>query len=325
MQYNNLGSLFDVSAYTLGGGGIGQVWGETNRDEAVATVREAYDAGITLFDMAPLYGGGEAERVMGLAFPDGYPSDVRLTTKCMVGAIAREAIEARLVSSLMESFERLRRDYVDVFVLHGYIIPDAWQDTIRVRALPHIAVEYSIYCDVVIPVFESLIATGKIGAFGITAASTQVTNLAAIEGLPRPGLVQCITNMLDSPGSMAITTETPAPRDVIRVAQEQGLGVMGIRAVAAGALTAEVDRAVKPDSGESKDFVRAEPFRRLAKDMNTSAAALAHRYALSMPGVDTVVLGVKNREELAECLQAEALPRFTKDEMETIEQRTRGV
>ena len=28
MQYNKLGQLFDVGAYTLGGGGIGQVWGE---------------------------------------------------------------------------------------------------------------------------------------------------------------------------------------------------------------------------------------------------------------------------------------------------------
>ena len=58
--------------------------------------------------------------------------------------------------------------------------------------------------------------------------------------------------------------------------------------------------------------------------MNTSAAALAHRYALSMPGVDTVVLGVKNRQELQECFQVEALPRFTEDEMKTIEERTRG-
>ena len=32
-------------------------------------------------------------------------------------------------------------------------------------------------------------------------------------------------------------------------------------------------------------------------------AFLAHRYALSLP-VDTVVLGVKNRRELAECLTA---------------------
>jgi aryl-alcohol dehydrogenase-like predicted oxidoreductase len=32
---------------------------------------------------------------------------------------------------------------------------------------------------------------------------------------------------------------------------------------------------------------------------------IAHRYALSLPGVDTVVLGVKNRAELRQCLDAE--------------------
>ena len=111
------------------------MWGETSREEAVATVREAYDAGITLFDMAPLYGNGEAERVMGLAFPGmAIPADVRLTTKCMVGAIAPEEIEARLVNSLTESCERLARDYVDVFVLHGYVIPDGWQVTISTQS-----------------------------------------------------------------------------------------------------------------------------------------------------------------------------------------------
>jgi aryl-alcohol dehydrogenase-like predicted oxidoreductase len=35
-------------------------------------------------------------------------------------------------------------------------------------------------------------------------------------------------------------------------------------------------------------------------------ALLAHRYALDMAGVDTVILGVKNRAELLQCLAAEA-------------------
>ena len=33
---------------------------------------------------------------------------------------------------------------------------------------------------------------------------------------------------------------------------------------------------------------------------------MAHRYALSLPNIDTVVLGVKNRAELAQCVAAEA-------------------
>ena len=61
-----------------------------------------------------------------------------------------------------------------------------------------------------------------------------------------------------------------------------------------------------PKSAELKDFQRSAGFRELAKSNGLSPAYLAHLYALSMPGVDTVVLGVKNREELTECLEAEA-------------------
>lgn len=41
MQTRMLGKLWPVSALTLGGGGLGQLWGVTSREEAVATVREA--------------------------------------------------------------------------------------------------------------------------------------------------------------------------------------------------------------------------------------------------------------------------------------------
>src|SRR5215472_11693071 len=51
--------------------------------------------------------------------------------------------------------------------------------------------------------------------------------------------------------------------------------------------------------------VRAACFRVLARELGESPASLAHRYALSMAGVATVVLGVKNRTELRECLTAE--------------------
>jgi aryl-alcohol dehydrogenase-like predicted oxidoreductase len=120
---------------------------------------------------------------------------------------------------------------------------------------------------------------------------------------------------------MAISDEKPDPRSVIGKAAESNVGVMGIRAVAAGALTHEIDRSVKQNSAEARDFDRAVRFRAYAGDLGVSPAALAHRYALSMSGVDTVVLGVKNRQELNDCLQAEALPRLTADEMSQIEKQ----
>ena len=308
MQRQKLGRLFDVSRYALGGGGIGQVWGSTSQGEAIKTVKAAHEAGINLFDMAPLYGNGEAEKVMGLAFPDGYPDTVLLTTKCMLGAANGADIEGILSKSLQQSLALLKRDYIDIFILHGYVVPDNWQTTLPEQLLSTIAVASSTFNDYVIPAFEKLKQSGRIRAWGVTAASTQVTNLAIINAERPPDAVQCVTNLLDSSGSMAIAGEKPDPRAVIQKARDQSVGVMGIRAVAAGSLTSVIDRSVAVDSREQMDFDRAAPFRSIAAEMGISPAQLAHQYALSMPGVETVVLGVKNREELAECLAAEAAP-----------------
>ena len=81
---------------------------------------------------------------------------------------------------------------------------------------------------------------------------------------------------------------------------------MGIRAVQAGALTSAFDRELPEDHPEMADYRRAEPFRVLAGHAGESPASLAHRYALSMEGVSTVILGVKNRSELRESITAEA-------------------
>jgi len=116
--------------------------------------------------------------------------------------------------------------------------------------------------------------------------------------------VQCIANLLDSPGSLKFFEGPAKPRAVIAAAKANGVGVMGIRAVQAGALTAAIDRELPPDHAEVRDYARAERYRRLCAELGENPAVLAHRYALSINGVDTVVLGVKNRRELAECVAA---------------------
>ena len=81
---------------------------------------------------------------------------------------------------------------------------------------------------------------------------------------------------------------------------------MGIRAVQAGALTSGVDRDLTPNNPDNTDFVRAAPFRQLCANWGEDPAQIAHQYALSLADFDTIVLGVKNRAELAQCLAAEA-------------------
>ena len=112
MQTRMLGRLWPVSALTLGGGGIGQLWGSTTREECIATVRTAVDRGITLLDMAPAYGNGEAESVVGAAFEGRLPVGVRTTTKHRLGTPPAGEVESNILRGLEESFARMRQDRV---------------------------------------------------------------------------------------------------------------------------------------------------------------------------------------------------------------------
>lgn len=296
MDTRQFGRLGPVSALSLGGGGIGQVWGATTRDEAIATVREAVAAGITLLDVAPGYGDGEAERVVGEAFAGRLPAGLRISTKCRLGAPAATDVRALLAASLDASCERLRVERVDLFLLHNQLVPD---DAPGIAGTP-----LTLFREVVRPELERLLADGRIAAWGVTAIGVPDALLAAFADDPPPFAAQCVTNLLDSPGSMQRFEGPARPRELIAAAARRGIGVMGIRAVQAGALTDGFDRALPADHPDARDYRRAEPFRQLARELGESTAALAHRYALTMPGVATVVLGVKNRAELRECIKA---------------------
>ena len=132
------------------------------------------------------------------------------------------------------------------------------------------------------------------------------TILKALGHTPAPDVVQTVANLMDSAGGMRRFAEPAEPRTIIAAAGGRGVGVMGIRAVQAGALTEAIDRELAADDPDRRDYDRAAPFRRLCGELGVDPALLAHRYALTMAGVDTVVIGVKNRAELAMCVEAEA-------------------
>lgn len=306
MQMRQLGNLWPVSALTLGGGGLGQVWGETTREEAVATVRLAVERGITLLDLAPLYGRGEAEAVVGDAFGGKWPEGVRITTKCMIGARHFSDIAGRLETSLTRSLATLKREQADIFILHSNIHPDDYEYENDVTYHTYGAVPWSVFAGEIVPAFEALKAKGLIGDWGITGTGLPRSIMEALRDDPKPAVVQAVTNLLDSAGGMRRYEEPAEPRNIIRTARNNDVGVMGIRAVQAGALTARLDRPLKNDDAEALDFVKAAPFRALAAELSEDVAELAHAYALAMDGVDTLVLGVKNRGELEAALKAEA-------------------
>jgi aryl-alcohol dehydrogenase-like predicted oxidoreductase len=304
MRVQQLGPFADISRLTLGGGGLGQLWGETSPEEARATVHAALDAGINLIDTAPSY--RLCEQVIAETFAGALPAGVRITTKCLLGEPPAGTAAQVLEASLDASLGAMGLDYVDVFFLHSNICEDDTVYAFGNQYRAQFATPWSVYVNEAAPTLEDLKRRGRIGAWGITGVGLPATIIKALDHAQKPDLVQAITNLMDSAGAIRRFAEPARPRDVIAGAQRNGVGVMGIRAVQAGALTAAIDRPLKDSHPEVADYRRAAPYRALCEDLRVDPALLAHRYALDMAGVDTVVLGVKNRGELAQCLEAEA-------------------
>lgn len=301
MNTHPFGRLAPVSVLTLGGGGLGQLWGPTTREECVATVRAAVDAGITLLDLAPRYGDGKAEQVVGEAFGGRLPFGVRVTSKCNLGNPPPARIERILRQSIEASLRLTQLDRLDLFFLHSNIVPRGnamWRRVDTSRFVP-----LEVFQDTIRPLFEKFLTEGLIGAWGITGIGHPEAILTVLAQDPKPGAVQVIANLLDSPGGLKFFDGSARAREIMAVAHANGVGVMGIRAVQAGALTAAIDRPLPADSPEMLDYARAAGFRALCAELGDNPAVLAHRYALSLP-VDTLVLGVKNRQELTECVAA---------------------
>jgi aryl-alcohol dehydrogenase-like predicted oxidoreductase len=301
MKTQPFGRLGQVSVLTLGGGGLGQLWGPTTREECVATVKAAVDAGITLLDLAPRYGDGKAEQVVGEAFGGRLPAGVRVTSKCNLGNPPPERIERILRQSIEASLRLTQLDRLDLFFLHSNIVARGnpmWRRVDTSRFVP-----LEVFQQTIRPLFEKFVTEGMIGAWGITGIGHPDAIIEVLGETPKPAAVQVIANLLDSPGGLKFFDGPAKPREIMAVARENGVAVMGIRAVQAGALTAQIDRPLPADHPEMQDYARAAGYRALCATLGENPAVLAHRYALALP-IDTLVLGVKNRQELAECVAA---------------------
>lgn len=311
MHYTTLGPFARISRLTLGGGGVGQIWGETSPEEVQATIFRAIDAGINFIDTAPSY--LNCEREISAAFAGRLPDGVRITTKCLLGSVPAGSAATVLEASIDASLSAMQIDHADVFFLHSNICEDDFVFAHGNEFRARFATPWSQYTEEVVPAFEALRAKGKIGSWGITGIGVPATILKAFSHSIVPDVVQLIANLMDSAGALRRYEEPQRARQLISAAKAKSIGVMGIRAVQAGALTGDIDRPLKPSHPEVKDFVRAAPFRALCESLKVDPAVLAHRYALDILGVDTVVLGVKNQVELEQCLAAEAMGPISDD------------
>jgi len=321
MQQRDFKPFGSVSALTLGGGGIGNVWGKTTKEESILSVNLAIEYGINHLDVAPMYGKGEAERVVGEALLGKNISTINLTTKCRLGTLPDSEVYPRLNDSLCRSLETMGVEKVNLFLLHSQLIEDDYQLPVLNEFREKNTTTLSCYYNAVIPAFEMLKKEGKIDHWGI-GLGQEAALIKAINYEKPPEAMQCAVNVLNSVGAIGYISNESDPNSVLQECQKKEVPILGIRAVQAGALTSAMDREPHPsgmDKADFDDYKRALPFRILSKEWNESPASLAHRYALSVEKVSSVILGIKNREELEECLKAEEKGKLDIDQMKKLE------
>jgi aryl-alcohol dehydrogenase-like predicted oxidoreductase len=303
MKYRLLGCTgLSVSEVGFGGAGIGHVWGATTDAQSVESVRRAVDLGINFFDTSPMYGRGRSEENLGWGL-EGVRDRVYVATKVrlqtgedladMNGAVRR---------SLEQSLRRLRTDHVDVLQIHHQLGQAGGQYLAAVGPPPRYA--YRLTRDLGLELGEAMqqmVREGKARFLGITAWDGQPE---VIEPLLASGVfhtAQVLYNLLNQ------TAATVPPRgfdDVdqgraIPIAQRHNIGIIGIRAHAAGALTDVLDREVAPDSEVARDFARGrEPG--ILKQGSRNMSQVALRFCLDNPLIATVVPGFKNLAEVEE-------------------------
>lgn len=319
MQQRVLGKTgFSVSAITLGGGGIGMVWGATTEDECIETVKSAIARGINIIDVAPVYGKGKAEEVVGTAWPD-LATKPLLATKVLIRPRERGDLSGAIRRSLEGSLTRLGREQIDIFQLHNQIEPREPVSPLR------LTLQEVVGTGGVLETMQRLKEEGLVREIGFTGiARHDVVRELFTDG--RLATVQLVTNILNSEGEMGVAEDGPY-RDhleMVALARSAQCGIFGIRPFAAGSLTATVDRSLPADHPVAVDFAFGQRHLGfLTAATGSSLAVVAMRYALSLPGVSTVVTGAKNRAELDDAIvaaQAGPLPSALMKRIATLQQ-----
>ena len=313
MQYRTLGRTgLRVSEIGFGCGNVGGLMTRDGHDEQLGAVRHALGLGINYFDTARAYGEGRSETNLGRVL-DEAGAEVVLSTKVRLEADALQDIAAAAVAHAEQGLARLGRDSVDLMQLHTRLVNR--RESGRFGMTP----EEVLGPGGVIEGFKRLRDQGRVGFFGFTGLG----DVDAIEALVDSGefdSFQAYYNLLNPSAGQPVPDGFSALdyRRVIDRAAAAGMGVVVIRVLAAGVLSATPESGggtsrepLSAGSDYERDVARAHKLGFLMDHGLESLPQAAIRFALMKPEVGTVLVGFSNNaqiDEAATCSGAGPLP-----------------
>ena len=301
MKTRVLGSQgLEVSAEGLGCMGMSEFYGATDEAEAIATIHEALDLGVTLFDTSDIYGPFTNERLVGRAIAERR-DEVVLATKfgnvrredgSWVGHDGRpEYVHAACDASLA----RLGVDHIDLYYQHR--------------------VDKSVPIEETVGAMAELVEAGKVRFLGLSEASP--------ETIRRAHAVHPISALQTE---YSLWSRDPEER-LLPAVRELGIGFVPYSPLGRGFLTGRYRTA--GDVGGEGDFRTNHPrfqgetfdhnhkiverIEALAAELGVTPAQLALAWVLHQGDDIVPIPGTKRRKYLRENVAAEAVTLAAED------------
>lgn len=278
-------------------------YGAADHDEAVATIRAALDAGITLLDVGDFYGMGLGELTLGEAIGGRRREDVTLSVK--FGAqrdpsgtwLGHDNSPAAIKTALAYSLTRLRTDYVDIYR--------------PARPDPHIPIEE------IVGTVAELVQAGYVRQIGLSEAGADTIRRA-----------HGVHPIHDVQMEYSLISRRPEEA-VLPVCNELGINVTAYGVLSRGLLSGHwtPDRArggadlrthlprFQPGNVE-RNLALVERLRELARARDLTVAQLALAWVAARGDNIVPLVGARNREQLAEAAGALAVSLTWQDTVE---------
>lgn len=315
MEQRPLGKTgLSVSVLGFGCGAVGGLMVRGEPAEQTAAVGHALDAGITYFDTAPSYGDGRSEENLGRVLRDlGAWRHVVVGTKVRLQPADLSDPAAAIRRSCEATLRRLGRESVDLLQLHNPIADNGGRGAGEPATGSSPAVPLETVTGAIADGMERLVSRGLVRHVGITGLGRTAAVHAAVCSA-RFATTQVYFNAVNpSAGYPQAGGGEQDFEGVIGAAAAAGVGVINIRVMAAGALSAQASR--HPNAGDPgpllaegaafrHDLDRAGAIRTLAAELRCDGPLeLALRFAVATPGISTILVGYSDRTQLEDALR----------------------
>jgi len=281
-------------------------------DEARPIIRQAIEGGVTFFDTADVYNGGDSEVLTGRVLRDElareeYVVATKVYGRTMPGENGRGLGRKHVLASIDASLQRLGLDYVDLYQIHR------WDDTTPIEET--------------MEVLHEVVRSGKaryIGASSMYAWQfAKAQAVATQQGWTRFVSMQNHYNLL----------YREEEREMIPQCIDQGVAVMPWSPLARGRLAGNRSRDDKPltlraETDQFGETLYTDPeadqpvidrVGEIAVERGVPPAQIALAWLFHKPGVTTPIVGSTKPGQIADAVAAEALE-LSDEEIERLEE-----